>query len=265
MLTASFCCLGDCQAQGASLFKDMNLLVSHARQGRRPILARLAAANCLLLAACGQPAGTPTAPSVISQQASPVAESTEGAVTVVFLGDSLTAGYGLSPADALPAQVEAFWRTQQINAVAINAGVSGDTTANGLARFDWSVSAAKPDLLVVALGANDFLMGIDPAIARSNLEAILDRAAQEDIRTVLVGLELRGDVQQGSLEAAYARIYPELAEAYQLDYYPSLLAGIEATPSMLQPDGLHPTQEGVVTIAKPLAEFLTPIVQSIEK
>lgn len=225
----------------------------------------LAAANCLLLAACGQPAGAPAVtPEVNAQQALPVVESSESAVTVVFLGDSLTAGYGLSPTDALPAQVEAVWRSQQIDAVAINAGVSGDTTANGLARFDWSVSAVKPDLLVVALGANDFLMGIDPAIARSNLEAILDRAAQEDIRTVLVGLEMRGKIQQDTIEAAYARIYPELAEAYQLDYYPSLLAGIESSPSMLQPDGLHPTEEGVVTIAKPLAEFLIPIVLSME-
>jgi len=242
----------------------MKLLVPHIRQGRRLVLAPFAAAVCLFLAACGPSPAPPEVSPPLADVRVATAEAAEDAVTVVFLGDSLTAGYGLAPSDALPAQVEAVWRANQVNAVAINAGVSGDTTANGLARFDWSVSAAEPDLLVVALGANDFLMGIDPSIARSNLQEILNRANEEGIPTVLVGLELRGEIAPGSLEAAYAQIYPDLAQAYQLDYYPSLLAGIEAAPSLLQADGLHPTREGVVIIAKPLAEFLAPIIQSID-
>ena len=151
-----------------------------------------------------------------------------------------------------------------LDAVAVNAGVSGDTTANGLARFDWSVAAAEPDLLVVALGANDFLMGVPPDIARANLAAILKRARAAGIPAVLVGLTPRGAMEPGSREAAYAAIYPELAAEYDVPYYPSLLGHIEGDPSLLQPDGLHRTKQGVVVISAPLAAFLEPVIQSIE-
>lgn len=194
----------------------------------------------------------------------PAAEQASDAPLVVFLGDSLTAGYGLDPEDALPEQVEAVWRARGIDAVAVNAGVSGDTTANGLARFDWSVRAAEPDLLVVALGANDFLLGVPPDVTRANLAAILDKAKAAGIPVVLVGLSPRGDIAPGSREAAFATIYPDLAAEFGVPYYPSLLGSIESDPSMLQSDGLHPTREGVVKIAEPLANFLDPVIAGLE-
>jgi len=184
---------------------------------------------------------------------------------VVFLGDSLTAGYGLDPGDALAEQVEAVWRARGIGAVAVNAGVSGDTTANGLARFDWSVTAAKPDLLVIALGANDFLMGVPPDVTRANLSAILGKAGSAGIRAVIVGLSPRGDTAPGSREADFAAIYPDLAAEFSVPYYPSLLAPIESDPSMLQGDGLHPTRDGVLRIARPLAGFLEPEISGLRQ
>ena len=248
--------------------KAMKLFVSHARQGGRPILWYLTAANCLLIAACGQAGSAPEAPvaaPVASEATAAIADVPDGGVRVVFLGDSLTAGYGLAQDDALPEQVEAIWRANGINAEAINAGVSGDTTANGLARFDWSVSAADPDLLVISLGANDFLLGIDADITRANLKSILDLAQTEGIPAVLVGLEPRGEIQAGSREAEFAAVYPELAAEYGVAYYPSLLAPIESDPAMLQPDGLHPTSEGVGKISESLAGFLAPIVSSLDE
>jgi acyl-CoA thioesterase-1 len=245
----------------------MNLFAPQARQGPSPFLAVFAAIAAIFLAACGQPAdlSPPPAPAQAVQEAPPAEpEISSDAVVVVFLGDSLTAGFGLQPEDALPEQVEAIWRASGVKAVAINAGVSGDTTANGLARFDWSVVAAEPDLLVVALGANDFLMGVPPDIARANLAAILDRAKAAAVPAVLVGLTPRGALEPGSREAAYAAIYPELAAGYGVPYYPSLLGQIEGDPSLLQPDGLHPTREGVLVISAPLAAFLEPVILSIE-
>lgn len=219
-----------------------------------------------MLAACGNPAAAPQAPAPTAAEApeAPVAAQAGESFVVVFLGDSLTAGYGLEPDDALPEQVEAVWRARGLDAVAINAGVSGDTTANGLARFDWSVTAADPDLLVVALGANDFLMGVPPDVTRANLSAILDKAKSAGIPAVLVGLSPRGEIAPGSREAAFAAIYPGLAAEFGVPYYPSLLGSIESDPAMLQSDGLHPTREGVVKIAGPLASFLEPVIAGLE-
>jgi acyl-CoA thioesterase-1 len=220
------------------------------------------------LAACGQPQATaPGAPHTTPRIEAPSAEGEIAStpLTVVFLGDSLTAGYGLEPEDALPEQVEAVWRSQGIDAVAVNAGVSGDTTANALARFDWSVAAAEPDLLIVALGANDFLLDLPADAARANLAAILERAKSASIPVVLVGLTPRGSIEPGSREEAFAAIYPSLAAEFDVPLYPSLLASIERAASMLQPDGLHPTRDGVVSIARPLAEFLNPVLTELEQ
>lgn len=236
----------------------MNLFPSGILQAVKHSLVIGAVGLAALVAACGGPAAPAAAPETPAPVAAPEAEAPRAATVVVFLGDSLTAGYGLEPQQALPPQVEAVWKANGLDAVAINAGVSGDTTANGLARFDWSVAEAKPDLVVIALGANDYLMGVPPDVARANLAAILTRAKEAGIPAVLVGLAPRGDIQPGSSEAAYAAIFPDLAGEFGVPYYPSLLGDISADPTLLQSDGLHPTAEGVVLIAKPLAEFLAP-------
>jgi len=246
----------------------MNSFAPQARQGLLVRLSVFAAFVALTLTGCGKSAEIPAAPAASPAfQGAPVTQSENAGtpIVVVFLGDSLTAGYGLRPEDALPEQVEAIWRSKGIDAVAVNAGVSGDTTANGLARFDWSVVAAEPDVLIVALGANDFLLGVPPDVTRSNLEGILDRARTARIPTVLVGLTPRGSADDGSLDADFAEIYPDVSAKYGVPYYPSLLGQIESDQSLLQSDGLHPTKEGVIKISAPLADFLEPVILSVER
>lgn len=235
----------------------MNSFLPVRLQGLKRSLLACAFGCAFLVSACGAPAAPLPVPAE-PQASAPAIEAARAATVVVFLGDSLTAGYGLEPQDALPQQVEAVWKAKGLDVSVINAGVSGDTTANGLARFDWSVAEAEPDLVVIALGANDYLMGVPPDLARSNLAAILARAKAAGIPAILVGLEPRGDVAPGSREAAYGAIYPDLAAEYGVPYYPSLLGEISADPSLLQPDGLHPTRDGVVRMAAPLADFLEP-------
>jgi len=182
---------------------------------------------------------------------------------VVFLGDSLTAGYGLAPTAALPDQVERRLAARGIVLKAVNAGVSGDTAANGLARFHWSVASLDADLVVVALGANDFLLGIAPEETRANLATIVEQARDLGIAVVLAGLELRSTRQPGSREDAFADVYANLAAAYDVPFYPALLKGVRDQPHLLQPDGLHPTAEGVEVMADNLSAFLMPLVKDL--
>ena len=212
-----------------------------------------------LLAACGAPRAEPVAPAAPVAPNADIAPDTP-ATTVVFLGDSLTAGLGLAAEDALPAQVEARWKADGYDARAINAGVSGDTTANGLARFDWSVASANPDIVVIALGANDFLLGLPAEQTRANLDSLLEKARDAGIRAVLVGLQPRGSQLPGTREAEFANIYPDLAEAFDVPLFPDMLKGVSDHPDLLQSDGLHPTAEGVRLIAGRLAPYLEPML-----
>lgn len=181
-------------------------------------------------------------------------------MVVVMLGDSLTAGFGLPESAALPARVEARLNAAGVRARVVNAGVSGDTTADGLNRYEWSVAAARPDLLVLALGANDYLNDLPPEAPRRNLAAIIDRARADGIGVVLLGLTLpEGEGALPEREAAYLAIAPDLAAQYSLPILASMLNGVAGRPELLQPDGLHPTAEGVDLVAAEVAAFLSPI------
>lgn len=213
-----------------------------------------------LLSGCG-PADAPPAPATARPDTASAPDPTadvfmEDETVIVMLGDSLTAGFGLPIDDALPEVVEARLRSDGLPVSVINAGVSGDTTANGLARFDWSVTSADPDILLIALGANDFLRGQPADMVRQNLSAIIERAQTAHIDVILVGLSPRtSDVSEGSA-ATYAAIYPELADTYDVALFPDMLDGVWDTPALLQADGLHPTSEGVNKVAARLADFL---------
>lgn len=192
-----------------------------------------------------------------------VASSQSDRTIIVFLGDSLTAGFGLSADDALPEQVARRLTENGVSMDVVNAGVSGDTTANGLARYDWSVASADPDLLVVALGANDYLMGLSPDVTRGNLAAIIERAQSDGTPIVLAGLEPRSDAGAGSRDEAFAAIYPGLAEEYGVPLYPALLASVRDTPEFLQSDGTHPNAEGVLVMANRLSAYLVPHLEGL--
>lgn len=166
-----------------------------------------------------------------------------GPVTLLALGDSLTAGYNLPAADAFPVRLESALRNAGYNVRVINAGVSGDTTADGRARLDWAL-ADKPDAAIVELGANDALRGLDPAMAFANLDAILGTLSDRKIPVLLAGMRA-----PRNMGADYVRsfdgLYPRLAAKWKVPLYPFFLEGVALHPDLTQPDGLHPTAQGV--------------------
>jgi len=167
-------------------------------------------------------------------------------VTVVALGDSLAAGFGLAAKDAFPAKLQAALAAKGIAATIVDAGVSGDTASGGLARLAWSVPD-DADGVIVELGANDALRGLDPAVPRAALDAILRRLKERGIPVLLCGM-----LSPPNLGADYARafnaIYPDLARTYDPVFYPFFLDGVITNRQLIQGDGLHPTAAGVDAI-----------------
>jgi acyl-CoA thioesterase I len=176
------------------------------------------------------------------------ADAAERPVHIVALGDSLTAGYGLPGNDAFPAVLQRALAAKGVAVEIANAGVSGDTASGGLARLDWSVPDGT-DAVIVELGANDALRGLDPAVTRKALDAILSRLKARNIPVLLCGM-----LAPPNLGADYGRafnaIYPELAARYSVVLYPFFLEGVVADRTLNQPDGLHPTAKGVGIIVK---------------
>ncbi len=176
---------------------------------------------------------------------------------LVALGDSLTAGYGLPPEDGLVPQLQAWLTAAGADVVVQNAGVSGDTTAGGLARLDWSL-ANGADALMVALGGNDLLRGLPPAQSRTNLDAILTEADKRDLPVLLVGLPAPSNYGP-EFKTEFDAIFPELAETHGALMLPNLLAPIMALPlqtradrALMQGDGIHPSAAGVQLVVAEL-------------
>jgi acyl-CoA thioesterase-1 len=174
------------------------------------------------------------------------ARAEETPIRLVVLGDSLTAGLGLPEGASFPAALEQALKAKGHNVEVTNAGVSGDTTTGGLERLDWSVPDGT-DGVIVELGANDMLRGLDPAVPRKALAAIVDRLEKRKIPDMLAGM-----VAAPNLGPDYARrfdsIYPEIAQKHGLVLYPFFLDGVAGDRRLNQPDGLHPTAKGVEVI-----------------
>jgi acyl-CoA thioesterase-1 len=179
---------------------------------------------------------------------------------ILAFGDSLTAGLGLAESEALPARLEARLRHDGISAKVINAGVSGDTTAGGLARLDWAL-ADKPDLVLLELGANDALRGTDPATVRANLDAMIARIQAAGARVLLIGMKAPPNWGE-AYERGFDRIYPELAKHHNVPLYPFLLEGVAMDPHLNQADGLHPNERGVAVIVDRLAPLVEKLVEA---
>ena len=167
-------------------------------------------------------------------------------VRVVVLGDSLVAGYGLPLDQAFPARLEAALRGAGHSVDVINAGVSGDTSAGGLARLDWML-ADNPQLVIVELGANDALRGLDPRQTASNLDAIVKRLQQAKVTVILAGMKAPRNLGADYV-AAFDRIYPELAARHKVALYPFFLDGVAGDPRLNLVDGIHPNAAGVERI-----------------
>jgi len=179
--------------------------------------------------------------------------------TLVFLGDSLTAGLGLPKEQAFPALIEARLAAEGRPWTVVNAGISGDTTAGGAARLDW-IYQQKVDVLFVCLGANDGLRGLPVAESERNLRLILDRAKKEGTRVVLAGIQLPENYGS-TYRTAFARLFPRLAAEYRVPLLPFLLEGVAMNPRLNQADGIHPNAEGARAVADHVWKTLNPILQ----
>ncbi len=162
---------------------------------------------------------------------------------IVGFGDSLMAGYQLEGGQSFPEKLEAALKANSHDVVIANAGVSGDTTAGGLSRLDWSVPD-ETDLVILELGANDMLRGIPPELTEKNLVSMIERLRERDIDVLLVGMLAAPNLGRDYGEA-FEAIYPRLAETYELPLYPFFLDGVAAERSLLLGDGMHPNAEGV--------------------
>jgi acyl-CoA thioesterase I len=184
-----------------------------------------------------------------------------GRVPVILdFGDSLTAGYGLPAGQAFPARLEAWLDQRGIGARVVNAGVSGDTTAGGLARLDWAL-ADKPDLVILALGANDALRGIDPSTVRENLDKMIGKIEVSGAKVLLLGM-LAPPNWGEEYRHAFDEIFPELARTHHLPLYPFFLEGVAMKPELNQPDGLHPNERGVAVLIDRIAPVVARLLGS---
>jgi acyl-CoA thioesterase I len=182
----------------------------------------------------------------IATAAPPAPAAAATPIKIVALGDSLTAGYGLPENDGFVPRLQAALTADGVVVEVANAGVSGDTAADGLARLDWSVPAGT-DAVIVELGANDMLRGLKPEATRAALDAILRRLTARHIAVLLCGMRAApnlGDAYGGE----FARIYPELAAKYGVPLYPFFLDGVAADLKLTQRDGMHPNAAGVGVI-----------------
>lgn len=182
--------------------------------------------------------------------------SAQEPITLVALGDSLSAGYNLPASSAFPSVLEAALRERGHNVNVINAGVSGDTAAGGLARLDWSVPD-DVDGVIVALGANDMLRGFEPAVTEEAIEGIVSRLKERDIGVLLAGM-LAGRNMGAEYTAEFDAIYPEIAERHDVMLYPFFLEGVAGEPALNLADGIHPNRAGVEL----MVEKILPTVEA---
>jgi acyl-CoA thioesterase-1 len=167
-------------------------------------------------------------------------------VQILALGDSLFAGYGLEPGQSYPARLESALRAKGINARIANAGVSGDTTAGGLQRLEFTLNgqARAPALVIISLGGNDMLRGLSPAETRANLDAILTELSKRKIKALLLGM-LAAPNLGADYRGAFDPIYPALARKHDAALVPFFLQPLIAKPQLIQADRIHPTLEGI--------------------
>jgi acyl-CoA thioesterase-1 len=189
--------------------------------------------------------------------AAPVAAQADTPLRIVAFGDSLTAGYGLPAQDAFPAKLERALKAKGVKVEIENAGVSGDTSSGGLSRLDWSIPDGT-DAVILELGANDMLRGVDPSVTKKSLDAILARLKQRNIVVLLCGMRAAPNLGTHFADA-FDKLYEELAKKYDTVFYPFFLDGVATQAVLAQRDGIHPNAAGVdqiVTNMLPKAEEL---------
>lgn len=208
---------------------------------------------------------------VLCATAAVAGSATAEPVTIVALGDSLTQGYGLVPQEGLVPQLEAWLRDHGAEVTVVNAGVSGDTTAGGLSRIGWTLNG-EVDGLIVALGGNDLLRGLDPALSQENLAGILAAAQAQEVEVLLVAMEAAGNFGP-DYKAAFDGMYGALAAEYQVTQTPPMFdflrqAGAENESAAdlrkwVQADGIHPNAQGVSRIVAGLGPYVLDMASEL--
>lgn len=176
---------------------------------------------------------------------------------IVALGDSLSAGYLLPPGTGFPEQLSQALKANGHHVNVMNAGVSGDTSTGGLARLDWAVGP-ETDALILELGSNDALRGIEPEVTRANLDAILQQMSERGVKVLIAGM-LAPPNMGDDYAADFNGIFADLSEKYDSPLYPFFLDGVAAERHLNLPDGIHPTEEGVAVIV----ERILPLVEQL--
>lgn len=184
-------------------------------------------------------------------------------VRIAMLGDSLTAGFGLAPEQSLPTRLEKALKAAGRDVAVANHGVSGDTTAGGLARLDWTLGD-KPQVVIVALGANDALRGLDPAETEKNLDAIITRAKAAGATVLLCGMKAPRNYGPEYVEK-FDGLYQRLATRHDVPLVPFLLEGVAMMPDLNQPDGIHPNARGVDAIVAQLLPAVSKVLDGMKK
>ena len=189
-------------------------------------------------------------------------------LTLVALGDSLTAGYGLPEGDGFVPQLQEWLTANGADVVVVNAGVSGDTTAGGLSRVDWTLTP-EVDAMIVTLGGNDMLRGIDPATSRANLDAILTKAAERELPVLLIGLRAPGNYG-AAFKTAFDAMYPELAAKHGVDLETNFFIPLidQSTrllaTDLMQRDGLHPSAKGVAVVVAAIGPKVLTLLEKVK-
>lgn len=219
----------------------------------------------LVLASCGSEASEATAEPAAEpgRQVAPEVVVAGPERRILAFGDSLFAGYNVAKEESFPAKLEAALRAKGVNAQVTNAGVSGDTSAAGAQRFEFTLNAmeTKPDLLILELGGNDLLRSISPEQTRANLEAIIKTAQAADIPILLMGMQAPPNMG-AEYVAQFRAVYADLAEQYGLDFIPFWVEAVADKPELIQPDRVHPTAEGIdVLVGDTLDEVVAALPQ----
>ena len=183
-------------------------------------------------------------------------------IRILAFGDSLTAGYGLAEQDTLPTRLADALNKMGRPVTMINGGVSGDTTADGVTRLDWAL-ADQPQIMILALGANDMLRGIDPKTTRANLDTIIRRTKAAGVEIVLAGM-LAPPNLGAEYKSAYDAVYSDLAKAHNLLFMPFLLQDVAQDSVLNQADGIHPNGDGVAIIVRNLLPYVTQAMDKLE-
>lgn len=193
--------------------------------------------------------------------AAPAPPAAAESLRILAFGDSLVHGYGLPAGETFPEQLEAALKRRGLAVEVVNAGNSGDTTAAGRARLDWAL-AEEPDLVLVELGANDSLRGIDPADTRRNLDDILTRLRARSLPVLLAGMRAPRNLGD-EYAAEFDSVFPDLADKHGATLYPFFLDGVALDPALNQSDGIHPNRDGVAVIVENILPTVEAMVRAL--